>query len=55
MEEYKRHLKERHIQEMISKHKHTMDYLAKHTGKHIETTSAVYYLYNLLKEEVSKR
>lgn len=29
-----------------------MDYLTDHTGKTIDSTSAVAYLYNLLKEEV---
>lgn len=53
IKEYKRHLKDSNVQAIINKYRKTMDYLTLHTGKRIETTSAVYYLYNLFKEEVS--
>lgn len=37
---------------MLDKHSETMKYISQHTGKNIDTTSAVYYLYNLFKEQV---
>ncbi|XP_043273013.1 venom acid phosphatase Acph-1-like [Venturia canescens] len=54
IEEYRNHLKDSNVQEIINKYKRTMEYLTYHTGKRIETTSAVYYLYNLFKEEAAQ-
>jgi len=51
-EEYKRFLQSKDTKEMINTYKNVMDYLTDHTGKLIDDTAAVFYLYNLLKEEV---
>lgn len=37
---------------MINKHKEVMKYLTDNTGKQVDQTSAVYYLYNLFNEQV---
>lgn len=37
---------------MINEHKATMEYLTEHSGKKIDTPEAVYYLYNLFREQV---
>ncbi|XP_015116142.1 venom acid phosphatase Acph-1 [Diachasma alloeum] len=52
--EYKNFLSQDHIQEMIRKYKEPMDYLSVHTGKTVDRTSAVYYLYNLFKEQAAQ-
>ncbi|CAK9831632.1 Venom acid phosphatase Acph-1 [Anthophora retusa] len=53
-EEYAKFLKEKRTQEMLSKHKNVTKYLTERTGKIINTTSAVTYLYNLLKEQAAQ-
>ncbi|XP_063987803.1 venom acid phosphatase Acph-1-like isoform X2 [Diachasmimorpha longicaudata] len=52
--EYNKFLSQDHVQEMIRKYKEPMDYLTQHTGKTVDKTSAVYYLYNLFKEQAAQ-
>ncbi|XP_015606223.1 venom acid phosphatase Acph-1 [Cephus cinctus] len=51
---YARFLREDQTREMISKYQDVMKYLSKYTGKDVSTTSAVYYLYNLFKEQAAQ-
>ncbi|XP_076618084.1 venom acid phosphatase Acph-1 [Colletes latitarsis] len=54
VEEYKKFLKQQNAQNILKKYKPVMNYLTENSGKVINTTSAVTYLYNLLKEEASQ-
>ena len=51
-EEYRKFLQQSKAQDLMKKYKPVMTYLTERTGKAIDTTSAVTYLYNLLKEQV---
>ncbi|XP_076163394.1 venom acid phosphatase Acph-1 [Ptiloglossa arizonensis] len=53
-EEYSKFLQQPSTQDIVNKYKNVMNYLTQHSGKVINTTSAVTYLYNLLKEEASQ-
>ncbi|XP_011703039.1 PREDICTED: venom acid phosphatase Acph-1-like isoform X2 [Wasmannia auropunctata] len=53
-EEYQRFLQLDSVKKLINKYKNVMDYLTDHTGKLINTTDAVTFLYNLLKEEADQ-
>ncbi|XP_011308148.1 venom acid phosphatase Acph-1 [Fopius arisanus] len=54
VKEYRKFLSRDNIQEIIRKYKEPMDYLTKYTGKSVDRTSAVYYLYNLFKEQAAQ-
>lgn len=49
---YKNFLSEPRTRNVLRKYKKVFDYLTEKTGKTVQTTGSVYYLYNLLKEEV---
>ena len=51
-EEYRKFLRQGKAQDLLNKYKSVMNYLTERAGKAINTTSAVTYLYNLLKEQV---
>lgn len=51
-EEYSRFLHQPSTQDMLNKYKNVMNYLTQHSGKVVNTTSEVTYLYNLFKEQV---
>ncbi|KAG7202134.1 hypothetical protein KM043_015820 [Ampulex compressa] len=53
-EAYDRYLQQDHVKSVINKYKDVMEYLTKHSGKVINTTASVAFLYNLLKEEASQ-
>ncbi|XP_046813955.1 venom acid phosphatase Acph-1-like [Vespa crabro] len=53
-EEYAQFLEQDDTQEMIKRYKNVFSYLTDHTGKIVNTTKAVQYLYNLLKEEAAQ-
>ena len=53
-EEYDKFLRQKNTQELVSKYKNVMSYLSKHSGKTINTTSSVTYMYNLLKEQAAQ-
>ncbi|XP_012269189.2 venom acid phosphatase Acph-1-like [Athalia rosae] len=53
-EEYAKFLAEDSTKKMIAKYQATLDYLTKHTGKVVDNTEAVYYLFNTLKEEAAQ-
>ncbi|XP_012243243.1 venom acid phosphatase Acph-1-like [Bombus impatiens] len=53
-EEYSKFLRQSKARDLMSKYKPIMNYLTQRTGKAINTTSAVTYLYNLLKEQASQ-
>ncbi|XP_046419850.1 venom acid phosphatase Acph-1-like [Neodiprion fabricii] len=48
---YRNFLQSKEARQQINKYNSILAYLTKHTGKTVDTTSATYYLYNLLKEE----
>ncbi|KAK0095347.1 hypothetical protein PV326_008627 [Microctonus aethiopoides] len=48
---YKEFLMRDSTKKIIAKYSDTMKYISKHSGKLVETTSAVTYLYNLFKEQ----
>ncbi|XP_076663454.1 venom acid phosphatase Acph-1 [Andrena cerasifolii] len=53
-EEYSRFLRQPSTQDMLNKYKNVMNYLTQHSGKVVNTTSAVTYLYNLFKEQAAQ-
>ncbi|XP_066585017.1 venom acid phosphatase Acph-1-like isoform X2 [Prorops nasuta] len=53
-DEYARLQKQKNIRDMVDKYKPVMEYLTEHSGKPINNTRGVYYLYNLLKEEAAQ-
>ncbi|XP_017880147.1 venom acid phosphatase Acph-1-like [Ceratina calcarata] len=53
-EEYSKFLKQEKARDMLNKYKNVFSYLTEHSGKSINTTSAVTYIYNLLKEEAAQ-
>ncbi|XP_017753423.1 PREDICTED: venom acid phosphatase Acph-1-like [Eufriesea mexicana] len=53
-EEYDKFLRQGKAKELLSKYRHVMKYLTERTGKPINTTAAVTYLYNLLKEQATQ-
>lgn len=52
VKEYNEFLRQNNVKEMLEKYEDVMEYLSRYTGKRVDTTSAVYYLYNLFKEQV---
>ncbi|XP_053971614.1 venom acid phosphatase Acph-1-like [Hylaeus volcanicus] len=54
VEEYKRFLRQPIALDLMSKYKKVFTYLTQHSGKVINTTAAVTYLYNLFKEEAAQ-
>ncbi|XP_043470507.1 venom acid phosphatase Acph-1-like [Leptopilina heterotoma] len=53
-ETYKKFLNQPEVKNFLSTYKEVFDYLTEKTGKTVQTTSTVYYLYNLLKEEAAQ-
>ncbi|KAK2577299.1 hypothetical protein KPH14_003433 [Odynerus spinipes] len=53
-EEYARFLAQDNVKDMVNKYKSVMSYLTDHTGKIVNTSGEVQYLYNLLKEEAAQ-
>ncbi|XP_015177590.1 PREDICTED: venom acid phosphatase Acph-1-like [Polistes dominula] len=53
-EEYARFIAQDEIQDMIKKYKNVFSYLTDHSGKVINTTTGVQFMYNLLKEEAAQ-
>ncbi|XP_051159786.1 venom acid phosphatase Acph-1-like isoform X2 [Leptopilina boulardi] len=51
---YKKFLSQTETKNVLNTYKEVFDYLTEKTGKTVQTTSAVYYLYNLLKEEAAQ-
>ncbi|XP_053597176.1 venom acid phosphatase Acph-1-like [Microplitis demolitor] len=54
IKEYKNFLGQGIAKNMINKHKEVMKYLTDNTGKQVDQTSAVYYLYNLFNEQIAQ-
>ncbi|XP_003700180.1 venom acid phosphatase Acph-1 [Megachile rotundata] len=53
-EEYDKFLRQKNVQDIVGKYRNVMNYLSKHSGKAVNTTSAVTYMYNLLKEQAAQ-
>ncbi|XP_033231389.1 venom acid phosphatase Acph-1-like [Belonocnema kinseyi] len=52
--EYKSFLHGQEAKQVLTRYKHVLDYLTAHSGKKVQDTGSVYYLYNLLKEEAAQ-
>ncbi|XP_031841386.1 venom acid phosphatase Acph-1 [Nomia melanderi] len=53
-EEYSKFLRQQNTQDIVNKYKSVMSYLTQHSGKVVNTTSGVSYLYNLFKEQAAQ-
>ncbi|XP_076643513.1 venom acid phosphatase Acph-1 [Halictus rubicundus] len=53
-EEYSKFLQQQNTRDMLSKYKSVFTHLSDHSGKKVNTTSAVTYLFNLFKEQIAQ-
>ncbi|KZC05263.1 Venom acid phosphatase Acph-1, partial [Dufourea novaeangliae] len=53
-EEYEKFLQQQNTQDIVNKYKSVFNYLTQHSGKVVNTTSAITYLYNLFKEQAAQ-